>query len=167
MQNRLIYSLRQNNLGVYNIILDRDGVLNFDSGYAYLFEEMDFNESLMSMLSKKKDSIATLHIATNQSGISRGFFSESDFKETSKKIYQYLLSRNILLNSIYYCPHSPTECCNCRKPKNGMIEAIIEDFNLQRLRTVFIGDMDTDQTAAASSNIKFRKLKYIGLKQKI
>lgn len=162
MQNKIIYSSKKNAAGIYNIILDRDGVLNLDTGYPYLFEKMSFNTLLLQMLIKRKDVISTIHIATNQSGIARGYFSEQEFIENSYKVYNYLKSFNIFLNSIYYCPHAPLDFCKCRKPNNGMLEAIISDYHLDRSHTVFFGDMATDKEAAALSNIKFRKIVYFG-----
>ena len=114
------------------------------------------------MISKKRDVILSLHIATNQSGIARGYFTDQEFKKNSQKLYYYLKSFNILLNSIYYCPHLPLDQCDCRKPNNGMLEAIIKDYALNRSRVIFVGDAVTDKQAAILSNIKFRKLVYYG-----
>lgn len=162
MQKKLIYSSFKNPFGKYNIILDRDGVLNLDTGYPHIFEKMDFNIPLLELISKKRDGILSLHIATNQSGIARGYFTDQEFKKNSQKLYYYLKSFNILLNSIYYCPHLPLDLCDCRKPNNGMLEAIIKDYALNRSRVIFVGDAVTDKQAALLSNIKFRKLVYYG-----
>ena len=160
MQHKIIYSLLENSSGNYNIILDRDGVINLNTGYAYVFEKMKINISLMNLLSKKRNKILSLHIATNQSGIARGYFTGQEFIENSQKLHDYLKLSNISLNSIYYCPHLPIDMCDCRKPNNGMLEAIIDDFSLTRSKTIFIGDAPSDKEAAMRSNIKFRKSEY-------
>ena len=64
MQKKLIYSSFKNPFGMYSIILDRDGVLNLDTGYPYIFEKMDFNIPLLEMISKKRDVILSLFIPT-------------------------------------------------------------------------------------------------------
>jgi len=62
------------------------------------------------------------------------------------------------INSIYYCPHHPEECCNCRKPKPGMLIKAAEDLNFDLNTSILIGDSDTDIIAGKSVGCKTYKV---------
>ena len=72
-----------------------------------------------------------------------------------------LRSKGIKVTKVYYCPHHPdiTGECNCRKPKSGMIEQAIEQYNLSAVNSVLIGDKKRD--ILAGENAKLGKNLYI------
>ena len=133
------------------MILDRDGIINYDFGYVGSVERLELindNLEIISYLSKHFHPI----IITNQSGIARKFFTEKQHIELTKYLNN-ILSRDYQIKIIhtYYCPHHPdhqlnknTTHCNCRKPKIGLFERAIRDFKIDVTKSISIGDKKRD-----------------------
>jgi len=137
------------------IILDRDGVINHDSD-AYI-KSADEWVPIAGSLS----AIATLNqrfkvaIATNQSGIGRGFYDEAVLSEMHHKMAQLLQEQGGHIDHIEFCPHHPDDGCDCRKPKPTMLERIAEIFNATPEQVVFIGDSKSDYDCAQNFGCDF------------
>ncbi len=100
-------------------------------------------------------------IATNQSGVARGYFGEMELEAFHQTIQDDLLNKGLWIDAIEYCPHHPTigsslyTCaCTCRKPGPGMILKLVGRFNLNPRRTLMIGDRETDMIAAANAEVE-------------
>ncbi len=142
--------------------LDRDGVINKDTGYVYQQNKLLFNEGVfkaLSILNRKKYLII---IITNQSGIGRGYYSEKSFEKITSFILKECNKNNANIDDTYYCPHHPTKgkgkykkFCNCRKPKPGLIKKAISDWSVDVKKSFMIGDKKTDKLAAKKCNITF------------
>ena len=105
------------------IFLDRDGVINVDTGYVYQIDDFQFIDGVIDALRELKQKGYLLVVVTNQSGIARGLFTEEQFMSLTEWMDWSLADRGVDLDGIYFCPHHPTEgssqyCkpCNCRKP---------------------------------------------------
>ena len=85
-----------------------------------------------------------LIVATNQSGIGRGYFSQDTLEIIHKALIKLLGEEDIRLDAIYYCPHSPAEKCRCRKPKPGMLEQAEKNEGMIPSNSFVIGDNRTD-----------------------
>jgi D-glycero-D-manno-heptose 1,7-bisphosphate phosphatase len=132
------------------IILDRDGVINKESA-DYIrtpAEWLPIPGSLEAIAALTKAGY-TICVATNQSGVGRGFFD----LQTLETIHNLLLSKVAehggKIFKIYFCPHAPTDDCNCRKPKPGMFAQIANDLNFKMDEfgahsAIFIGDSKRD-----------------------
>jgi histidinol-phosphate phosphatase family protein len=83
-------------------------------------------------------------VATNQSGIARGYFSKEDLKRIHKRMIDELLKRGAKIDAIYYCPHHPNDNCGCRKPRIGMLERAARNFALDLSRCFVVGDKKLD-----------------------
>ena len=132
--------------------LDRDGVINKDYGYVGTLDRFElFPETIqiLKLLSKLEYKLVMI---TNQSGISRGLYSLSDFYDLSFHLLNVLKHDNIEME-INFCPHKSTDNCLCRKPRTGMIERYKISLN-----DIFIGDNETDMIAAYRVNIRNRYL---------
>jgi len=110
------------------IILDRDGVINQDSD-AYVKSEQEWLPIPGSL-----DAIAKLcqhgfdvFVATNQSGLGRGYFSQTDLDAMHTKMTNLVEQAGGCIAGIFYCPHSPIDACDCRKPLAGLLDQI-ENF---------------------------------------
>ena len=90
-------------------------------------------------------------IITNQSVIGRKIISETKLEEIHLKLKNYLKQYNTYVDSIYHCPHTPEQNCNCRKPKPGLLIKASEDFNIDLEKSYFIGDSESDLTAASEA----------------
>jgi len=139
------------------IILDRDGVLNKKPHKAeYVEKWSDFE-----WLPGAKEGLALLRqygyriiVVTNQAGIARGIFSESDLKNIHQQMRQTAVAENGDIDAVYYCPHGWDEGCNCRKPKPGMLFQAQREFHFDLTRTFFIGDDERDVQAGQAAGCR-------------
>ena len=144
------------------IFLDRDGVLNKDTGYAHEFKKMKWIKNSLDLLKDIKKYKTNLFIVTNQSGIARNFYSEKNFLKLHKKIKEFFINKNIFIDDLKYCPHHPKAGvskyrinCKCRKPKNKMITDLIYYWNTDVKKSLMLGDHYSDLLAAKKSKLKF------------
>ena len=92
-------------------------------------------------------------VATNQSGIARGYFSVQMLDDIHQKMHCTLLNYNVRLDGVYYCPHLDQQC-DCRKPKPGMLFDIAKDFNERVEDIIFIGDSLSDVDTALQAGCR-------------
>ena len=135
------------------IILDRDGVINRDSD-AYIKnadEWIPVPGSLEAIrLLKKAGYLVT--VASNQSGIARGLYSEHDLKQIDDKMYRMLAAQGTSIDDVFYCRHGPEANCRCRKPEPGLLIDIAQKYNIDLSVTPFVGDSIVDIRAAQKAN---------------
>lgn len=134
------------------ILLDRDGVINQDSVHYIKSpdEFISFPESLKAIarLSAAGYQIA---IATNQSGVSRGLYSETELALIHQKMIREVEAVGGRIDAIEYCIHLPEEHCLCRKPQPGMLFALAKKFKCSLAQVPFIGDRVSDIQAALAA----------------
>jgi len=136
------------------IFLDRDGVINEDSGYVHKIEDLVILPEVPEALKILKKEEYKLIVVTNQSGIGRGLFTSADFMGVTREIERLLFLEGVTFDSVYYCPHHPEDNCNCRKPNPGMFLRAIRDFNLDTEQCWMIGDKLSDIEPADKLGIK-------------
>lgn len=136
------------------IFLDRDGVINVEKNYVYKSEEFEFITGLFDSLRELQKAGFLLFIITNQSGIGRGYYTIQDFNILTSWMLEQFKKEGIAISQVEFCPHSPDEICECRKPKTGMIDAILKNFSIDLENSWLIGDKDADIQCAKSANIK-------------
>lgn len=131
------------------VILDRDGVINFDST-----EYIKSPEEWLPMPGSL-DAIAQLNragyqvvIATNQSGVGRGYYDLETLDSIHEKLMRELAAHGGYVDHIFFCPHRPDDGCDCRKPKPGLLHQIAEKYQVDLRDTFFIGDSSGDVSAA-------------------
>lgn len=138
------------------IILDRDGVINHDSDdYIKSPSEWIPIAGSLDAIAKLNNAGYKVAIATNQSGIARGFYNVATLKEMHIKMQNLLATLNAQIDYIAYCPHGPNEGCSCRKPKAGMLLEIAAFFSKEPKEIIFVGDSSSDIQAAKAANMKF------------
>ena len=140
------------------LILDRDGVINEDShGYFYDKNNIIYIKKNLRLIKEYVYHGWVLCVATNQSGIGRGIYSQKIFIDLCETMFRDLLKENIVIHRWYFCPHNPEiETCNCRKPSPAMLLKAINDF--KPTEAIFIGDKSSDRDAAENAGIKFIKV---------
>jgi D-glycero-D-manno-heptose 1,7-bisphosphate phosphatase len=113
------------------VILDRDGVINEDS------DDYVKSEAEWIALEGSADAIARLcnagyrvAVATNQSGLARGYFSQSDLDAMHDKMLSLVAQAGGKIDHIAWCPHGPADQCDCRKPLPGLIDEIYAALNV-------------------------------------
>jgi D-glycero-D-manno-heptose 1,7-bisphosphate phosphatase len=134
------------------IFLDRDGVINIDTGYVNTCEKFQFNKGIFSVLSLLQKTFK-LFIITNQSGIGRQYFSEANFLSLTQWMLSIFACHNITIEKVYYCPHTPEDDCLCRKPRHGMITQAQEEHRIDLENSWLIGDKESDISCALNAPI--------------
>ncbi len=133
------------------VILDRDGVINFDSdNYIRAPEEWIPIPGSLEAIAKLHRAGVQVVVATNQSGIARGYFNEQTLNLIHQKMHQAVRQAGGEINGVFYCPHGPDENCDCRKPKPGLITQIRKQLNLDTRNAPFVGDSIRDIEAAVA-----------------
>ena len=95
-----------------------------------------------------------LYIVTNQRGIARGLMSESDLEVIHKRMKEELENNGATIKQIYYCPHGDDDCCECRKPKPGMLFRAASEHDFDLTKAIFIGDDSRDVEAGSAAGCK-------------
>jgi len=132
------------------IILDRDGVINEDSdNFIKSPEEFIPIKGSLSAIARLKQSNYSVVIATNQSGVGRGLFNIDMLNKIHEKLHRDLANLGVAVNAIFFCPHSPEDECDCRKPKPGMYYDISQRLNVELSSVISIGDSLRDIQAAS------------------
>ncbi|MDW7679933.1 MAG: HAD-IIIA family hydrolase, partial [bacterium] len=112
------------------IFLDRDGTINKEIGYLSDPDDFELLPNALEGMKKFMDMGYRLVIVTNQGGIGLGYFSRQDFYQVNKKMLTEISRAGILIDKIYFCPHSLAENCPCRKPRTGLIQRAQQELNL-------------------------------------
>ena len=143
------------------IFLDRDGVINKDAGYVGKWADFHFLPGVVDALRILMEKRFQIIIVTNQSGIARGYYTESEYLDLEKMIEDHLSQLGITITATYYCPHYPSGLvpeysieCQCRKPKTGMLTRAAEEHSIDFSKSIMIGDKKSDMQAAQSVGIQ-------------
>ena len=133
---------------------DRDGVINVDNAYVHKIDDFVFSEGIFDIMLYLKKLDYEFIIITNQSGINRGYYSQDDFHILNEWMKKEFKKKNIEFLEINYCPHTPQEKCECRKPKPFMINESATKWNVDMNNSFFIGDNVSDILAGKLANVK-------------
>jgi D-glycero-D-manno-heptose 1,7-bisphosphate phosphatase len=137
------------------IILDRDGVINYDSDdYIKNTEEWIPLPGSIEAISELSRAGFRICIATNQSGLGRGLFTEYDLANMHELMRLVVEEQGGKIDGIFFCPHTPEENCACRKPGIELLNQIEEHFSQSVENAWFIGDTEKDIDAALAKNCK-------------
>ena len=139
---------------IKTIFLDRDGVINKETGYIHKIEDFQFINGVFEACQNFNQLGYQIIIVTNQSGISRGYYSENDFQIITHWMLSEFKKNYINILDIFYCPHMPESKCNCRKPKPGMFIEAQNKYDINMEESWMIGDSERDIVAANLAGIK-------------
>jgi D-glycero-D-manno-heptose 1,7-bisphosphate phosphatase len=133
-------------------ILDRDGTINEDSE-AYVKSSMEWYPLPGALEAIAKLNHAGWHVvvATNQSGLGRGLFDVATLNAMHAKMHSMLAAVGGRIDAIFYCPHTPSDRCHCRKPEPGLFEQIGERYGIDLLNVPAVGDSSRDIVAALTA----------------
>jgi D-glycero-D-manno-heptose 1,7-bisphosphate phosphatase len=150
--------LHNKNIAVF---FDRDGTINEEIDFVKNPDELRLIENAAKAIRKINSLGLKSIIVSNQSGIARGFFTETELKIINDRLVELLKKENAFLEHIYYCPHHPegtvkeySKNCDCRKPKTGLIEKAEKDYNLDLINSFMIGDMLRDLECGLNAGLK-------------
>ncbi|MDP4029907.1 MAG: D-glycero-beta-D-manno-heptose 1,7-bisphosphate 7-phosphatase [Gallionella sp.] len=134
------------------IILDRDGVINFDSEqFIKKPEEWKPIPGSLEAIARLNQAGYRVVVATNQSGIGRGLLDMTMLNAIHGKMHKACALVGARIDAVFFCPHTNDNDCDCRKPKSGMLEEIAERYGLSNLDKVpVVGDSLRDLQPAAA-----------------
>lgn len=131
------------------LILDRDGVINQDSdAYIKSLEEWIPIPGSIEAIAQLSQAGWTVAVATNQSGIARGYYPLSTLDAMHARLRELVAGLGGKVGLIVYCPHGPDEGCDCRKPRPGMLRQIAGHYGVELNGVWFVGDSSGDLEAA-------------------
>ena len=141
-------------------IFDRDDTLLIDKHYMFDPNDIEWIEGAVEALKMLRLRGYEICIATNQSGIARGYFSEQQMHEFHDAMQRQLNSAGVKIEGFFHCPHHPdgsvsefAVSCGCRKPLPGLIEQIDQALPVDRSLSFLIGDKPRDIQSAQAFGI--------------
>lgn len=135
------------------LFLDRDGVIIKDTGYISKAKDVSLELGIKNILKNAFQLNIPVIIVTNQSGISRGYYSWDDFDKVNKRMFQ-LIGEPSPIVGIYANSHLHLSKDNWRKPNPGMILSAAKKFQINLKKSILIGDRHSDMIAGCKSGIK-------------
>lgn len=145
------------------LFLDRDGVINHDSGYTSSAESFQFTDGIFDLCLAARRSGYLLIVVTNQAGIGRGYYSEQDFFSLTDWMLQCFEEKGATITDVFHCPYHPTHGVGQykkdsfdRKPNPGMLLRAAGKHRLDLKSSIMIGDKDSDMQAARNAGVGIR-----------
>ncbi len=131
------------------IILDRDGTINYDrDDYVKSVQEWQPLPGAIQAISKLNHAGWHVVVASNQSGLGRGLFDVETLNAMHSKMNKLLAAEGGRIDAIFYCPHTPEDKCNCRKPLSGLFTQIGERYAIDMRGVPAVGDSLRDLQAS-------------------
>ena len=129
------------------VFLDRDGTLIEEVGYLDRVDRVELYPWSIDAVRLLNRAGLRVVVATNQSGIARGFFTEAIVDDVHEHISSLLAEGGARIDAYYYCPHHPeghvdgyTQACDCRKPARGLVDRAARELGVDPLRSFVVGD---------------------------
>ena len=138
------------------VLLDRDGVINFDSpDYILTPDQWQAVPGSLEAIARLSKAAIQVAIVSNQSALGRGMIDAQTFDEIHGKMMLSIEEAGGFIDHVAYCPHAPGDGCNCRKPKPGMVLETLHILGLSESpgEALFIGDSLRDIEAAHAAGV--------------
>lgn len=140
------------------VFLDRDGTLNVEKHYLYRYEDWKWIPGAIDAIKTLNAAGLLVLVISNQAGVARGFYSESDIKLLHAKVDEDLFQCGARIDAYYYCPHHPEfgdqRVCSCRKPAPGLLFQAQKDWGIDLSRSVLVGDKADDVKAGEAAGVR-------------
>lgn len=146
---------------IQGVFVDRDGTINVERGYVYRTEDFEYVPGALEALRLLSERKVKIYIVTNQAGIAKGIYTETDFKSLTKNMLDNMARHGIEITDVLYCPHHPEgtvpgyrKVCTCRKPNAGLLQAVIDKEGFAPDCLALIGDKNSDIEAGRKLGIR-------------
>lgn len=143
------------------VFLDRDGTINEEVHYLYKPEDLSLIPEVPQAVKELNDAGFKVIVVSNQAGVARGYYSESDVDHLHDVLNERLRQYGAHIDLFFYCPHHPEHgigmyktLCRCRKPGIGLFEMAEKYFAIDKSRSYMIGDKLIDTQAGHNYGIK-------------
>jgi len=143
-------------MSLRHVILDRDGVLNYEAPEgSYVREPREFRwlPGALEGLALLRRAGLRLSVATNQAGVGRGVMSLAQLAAVHERMQADAAAHGAALDAVLYCPHAPEEQCSCRKPAPGLIQAAVAGSGIAASDSIVVGDDGRDLEAAQRAGV--------------
>ncbi|MGI4758971.1 MAG: D-glycero-alpha-D-manno-heptose-1,7-bisphosphate 7-phosphatase [Janthinobacterium lividum] len=143
------------------LFLDRDGVINVDTGFVYRPQDCILIEGIAPLVRTANQLGYFTCVVTNQSGIGRGLYTEQDFHSFMHHMRQELGVLGARIDAVYFCPFHPEHGVGvyrreseCRKPAPGMLRLAAQEHRLDLRRSAMVGDRCSDLVAGEAAGVQ-------------
>jgi len=144
--------------------LDRDGVLNHDTGYVHTPGRFEWITGAREAVRHLNDAGYFVFVVTNQAGVAHGYYEEATIHTLHAWVSKELARAGAHVDAFYHCPHHPEgklapyrRACDCRKPGRGMLLRAGQEWPIDWSGSFLVGDRDSDMAAAAAAGIPGHK----------
>jgi D-glycero-D-manno-heptose 1,7-bisphosphate phosphatase len=140
-----------------HVILDRDGVLNYEApegGYVREPAQFRWLPGALEGLALLRGAGLRLSVVTNQAGVGRGLMTLQQLAAVHERMQAEAAAHGAGLDAVLYCPHAPEEQCTCRKPAPGLIQAAMERSGIAASDSIVVGDDRRDLEAAERAGVR-------------
>ncbi len=136
------------------VFLDRDGTINEDTGYLSDPKEVRLLPGSAEAVKRLNRASIKVVVVSNQSGVGRGYFTDSDLSAVNKRLKELLKKEGAAVDGLYYCPHHPDDNCGCRKPNTGLTSKAALEHGIDLARSYVVGDKVSDIELAKNAGAK-------------
>ena len=143
------------------VFFDRDGTLTVDSGYVHRPQDLVFIPGAIAAVKRVNDLGYYAFLVTNQSGVARGYFTETDVHAFHEQLQRELRAAGAHLDDIRYCPYleggtveAYARHSDWRKPAPGMLLDLMRAWPVAAARSLVVGDKDIDVQAGAAAGLR-------------
>ena len=135
------------------VFLDRDGTINEEVEYLHQADKFVLLDGAIEGMSLIQALGYKLAIITTQAGIGLGYFGDEDFYRVNRELLKACQTKGIVLDKIYYCPHSKGDNCACRKPGIALIQRGEKEIPADLTKSILIGDKTSDIKAGQNAGL--------------
>ncbi len=153
-EERAVYIRRRPSRKSPAVFLDRDGTINEEIYYLHETEKFELLPNAIKGIKKFQDMGYRIVIVSNQPGIGMGYYTKEDFFRVNREMLREFAEAGILIDKIYFCPHSKSEGCSCRKPNLALVNRAEEELNLDISHSLFIGDKTSDMETGRRAGMR-------------
>ena len=136
------------------VFLDRDGTIAEEVGYLNHVSRFRMFPYVAAAIHRFNQAGLPVIVVSNQSGVGRGYFPESLVHTVNELMTQQLAKAGAKIDAIYFCPHTSSENCGCRKPKTGMLDRAAQEHALDLQRSYMVGDRYGDMELARNARAR-------------
>jgi D-glycero-D-manno-heptose 1,7-bisphosphate phosphatase len=143
------------------VFFDRDGTINVDAGYVFRPDDLTFMPGAIAAVKRVNDSGRYAFLVTNQSGIARGYYTESDMHAFHAHMQRRLRAAGAHFDDIRYCPDHPegtvaryARSSDWRKPAPGMLLDLLSSWPVDRATSFVVGNTEDDMRAAQAAGLR-------------
>lgn len=124
------------------LFIDRDGTINHDCPYCHDPDDIVIYPDAVNLIRDYRSRGYLIIVVTNQSGLGRKYFTRDELDQFNSALNNELRKLGAEYDFLYYCPHTPEDKCDCRKPRTGMIKKACSDHQIDLKGSVMAGDRD-------------------------